>query len=178
MWPLLSSLVDDKFLTSIEPAGISMQLARGWMRGDTYRQLFDMAAGAEASKPWGANERRKVTEADVLQFLEGCLGFDCPLVVAAVGQFLFGATGLNDADAEVLNEFQKSLAYGLPSSIAVSIYESGLADRQVAQDVALNIWLTGYEGTDFCAALDEYREVVAVTLSAYPSYFRAVLDSL
>ena len=178
VWPLLSSLVDDKFLTSIEPAGISMQLARGWMRGDTYRQLFDMAAGAEASKPWGANERRKVTEADVLQFLEGCLGFDCPLVVAAVGQFLFGATGLNDADAEVLNEFQKSLAYGLPSSIAVSIYESGLADRQVAQDVALNIWLTGYEGTDFCAALDEYREVVAVTLSAYPSYFRAVLDSL
>lgn len=178
VWPLLSSLVDDKFLTSIEPAGIAMQLAQGWMRGDTYRQLFDMAAGAEASKPWGENERRKVTEADVLQFLEGCLGFDCPLVVAAVWQFLFSATGLNGAEADVLNEFQKSLAYGLPSNITVSIYESGLADRQVAQDVALNLWLTGYDGADFRAALNESREVVAITLSVYPSYFRTVLDSL
>lgn len=114
----------------------------------------------------------------MLQFLEGCLGFDCPLVVAAVWQFLFSATGLNGAEADVLNEFQKSLAYGLPSNITVSIYESGLADRQVAQDVALNLWLTGYDGADFRAALNESREVVAITLSVYPSYFRTVLDSL
>lgn len=178
VWPLLSSMVDDKFLTEIEPAGISMQLAQRWMRGDTYRQLFDMAAGAKATKPWGEKKRRKVTEADVLQFLEGCLGFDCPLVVAAVGQFLFGATGLNGAEANVLNEFQKSLAYGLSSKLAVSTYEAGLADREIAQEVAIDIWLSGYEGIDFRSALTEYREVVAKLLSAYPSYFREVLDSL
>lgn len=178
VWPLLIALVDDKLLTDMEPAGLSMQLAQGWMRGSAYQQLFDMAAGAEASKPWGESGRRKLTEADVLQFLEGCLGFDCPLVVAAVGQFLFGATGLNGDETGALNEFQKSLAYGLPSKLTVSIYESGLADRQIAQDVAFDIWLAGYEGTDFRAALNEYREVVANALSAYPSYFRAVLDSL
>lgn len=178
VWPLFMALVDDKLLTDMEPAGFSMQLAQEWMHGNAYRQLFDMAADAEASKPWGENDRRKVNEADVLQFLEGCLGFDCPLVVAAVGQFLFGATGLNGEEAGALNEFQKSLAYGLPSKLTVSIYESGLADRQIAQDVALDIWLTGYEGTDFRAALTEYREVVANALSAYPSYFGLVLDSL
>jgi len=178
IWPLFNAVVDEKLLTGMEPAGVSMQLARGWMLGDSYRQLIDMATGAEASKPWGENGRRKLTDADVLQFLEGCLGFDCPLVAAAVGQFLFGTTGLNGEEAVALNEFQKSLAYGLPNKLSVSTYESGLADRHIAQDVAIDIWLAGYEGAYFRAALTEYREVVANTLSAYPSYFGAVLESL
>jgi superfamily II DNA/RNA helicase len=178
LWPLLNAVVDDKLLTGMEPAGISMQLAQGWMRGDSYRRLIDVARDAKASKPWGEFGRRKVNEADVLQFLEGCLGFDCPLVVAAVGQFLFGATGLNGEETGPLNEFQKSLAYGLPSKLAVSTYESGLADRHIAQDVAIRIWLAGYQGHHFRAALPEYREVVAGVLAGYPSYFGAVLDSL
>lgn len=178
IWPLFNTVIDDKLLTGMEPAGISMQLAQGWMRGDSYRQLIDAAAGAEASKPWGENGRRKLTDADVLQFLEGCLGFDCPLVAAAVGQFLFGTTGLSSEEAAALNEFQKSLAYGLPSKLSVATYEAGLADRHIAQDVAIDIWLAGYEGAYFRAALPEYREVVAKTLLAYPSYFGAVLESL
>lgn len=178
IWPLFNAVVDDKLLTGMEPAGIPMQHAQGWMRGNTYRQLIDMAVDAEASKPWGENGRRKLTEADVLQFLEGCLGFDCPLVVAAVGQFLFGATGLNSEEADALNEFQKYLAYGLPNKLAVSVYESGLADRYIAQNVAIDVELAGYEGAYFRPALTEHREVVATALSAYPSYFSAVLDSL
>lgn len=178
VWPLFSDVVDEKLLTGMEPAGISMQLARQWMRGDSYQKLIAVATDAEATKPWGESARRKLTEADVLQFLEGCLGFDCPLVVAAVGQFLFGAAGLNGEEAGALNEFQKALAYGLPSKLSVSAYESGLADRHIAQAVGIDIWLAGYEGSYFRAALTEYREVVAKTLSAYPSYFGAVLDSL
>lgn len=178
MWPLFDVVIDNKLLTGIEPDGMSMQLAQGWMRGTSYRELIAMTKNANASKPWGDAERRKLNEADVLQFLEGCLGFDCPLVVAAVGQFLFGATGLNGVEAGALNEFQKFLAYGLPSKLAVSIYESGLADRHIAQDVALEISLSGYAGFHFRAALPEYREVVAGVLASYPSYFRAVLDGI
>jgi len=178
VWPLFVSIVDDKLLTGMEPDGISMQLAQAWMRGTSCRQLIDMARDAEASKPWGEVDRRKLNEGDVLQFLEGCLGFDCPLVVAAVGQFLFGATGLNGEEAGALNEFQKSLAYGLPSKLAVSTYESGLSDRHIAQEVAIEIWLAGYEGFHFRLALAEYREVVASVLGAYPSYFGVVLDGL
>jgi len=178
IWPLFNSVVDDKLLTDMEPAGMSMQLAQGWMRGVSYRDLIAIAKDADASKPWGEAARRKLNDADVLQFLEGCLGFDCPLVAAAVGQFLFGLTGLNGEEAGALNEFQKSLAYGLPSRLAVSIYESGLADRHIAQAVAIDLWMAGYEGFNFRSALPEHREVVARALAAYPSYFDKVLDSL
>jgi len=178
VWPLFNDVVDDKLLTGMEPAGIPMQLAQGWMRGASYRELIAMAKDVEASKPWGEAARRKLNDTDILQFLEGCLGFDCSLLAAAVGQFLFGVTGLNGEEAGALNEFQKSLAYGLPSKLAVSIYESGLADRHIAQDVAIEIGLAGYEGFNFRAALHEHREVVARSLAAYPSYFDKVLDSL
>lgn len=171
-------MVDDKLLAGMEPAGMAMMLAQGWMRGMSYQRLFDMARDAEASKPWGEEGRRRLAEADVLQYLEGCLGFDCPLVVAAVSQFLFGATGLNAEEAGTLNEFQKSLTYGLPSKLAVSTYESGLADRHIAQEVAIDVWLDGYEGSHFSGALAEHRSVVAEVLTSYPSYFGAVLDSL
>lgn len=178
MWPLFNAVIDNKLLTRMEPVGMSMQLAQGWMRGTSYRELIAMARNAEASKPWGDADRRKLNEADVLQFLEGCLGFDCPLVAAAVGQFLFGTTGLNGEEAGALNEFQKFLAYGLPSKLAVSTYESGLADRHIAQVVATVVWLSGYEGFHFRVALPEYRAVVTSVLTAYPSYFGAVLNSL
>jgi POLQ-like helicase len=178
VWPLLNTVVDDKLLTSMEPAGMSLKLAQGWMLGTSYRGLIDLAIGAEATKPWGNDGRRKLSEADVLQFMEGCLGFDCPLVVAAVGQFLFGSAGLNPDGIAVLNEFQKSLKYGLPSKLSISTYESGIADRTIAQTVAIEVWLAGFEGTYLGSALPEYREVIAGVLDAYPAYFSAVLDSL
>lgn len=178
VWPLFLTVVDDKLLTRMEPSGMPLQLAQGWMRGASYRELIALARDAGATKPWGEDGRRSLTEADVLEFLEGCLGFDCPLVLAAVGQFLFGTTGLAAEGSSVLNEFQKSLKYGLPSKLAISAYESGLADRCIAQDVAIEIWLAGYEGSHFSAALADYREVVAGVLAVYPAYFSAVLEGL
>lgn len=178
VWPLFLAIVDDKLLTGMKPDGFSLQLAQGWLRGDTYRELIGLASNANATKSWGANDRRNLAEADVLKFLEGCLGFDCPLVVAAVGQFLFGTDGLTEEGSDALNEFQKSLKYGLPTRLAISAYESGLADRCIAQDVATEIWLAGYEGVHFRPALDDYREVVVSVLDAYPVYFSAVLDGL
>lgn len=178
VWPLFLAMVDDKLLTRMEPNGMPLQLAQGWTRGASYRELIALARNAGATKPWGEDGRRSLTEADVLQFLEGSLGFDCPLVLAAVGQFLFGTAGLAAEDSSVLNEFQKSLKYGLPSNLAISAYESGLADRCVAQDVAVAIWLAGYEGSHFSPALTDFRGVVAGVLAAYPVYFSSVLEGL
>ncbi len=177
IWPLFNAVVDEKLLTGMEPAGMSIQLAREWMRGTPYRELIAMANEARASKPWGGR-RRKLSEADLLKFFEGHLGFDCPLIAAAVAQFLFGANGLASEEAGALNEFQKSLTYGLPSKLAVSVYESGLSDRHVAQEVAIKVRQSGYEGSYFRSALPNYRVTVADVLSSYPSYFGAVVDSL
>lgn len=178
VWPLFQAQVNDNLLTGMEPGDLPLQLAQGWMRGLPYRDLISLASTARATKPWGDDRRRSVADADVLAFLEGCLGFDCPLILAAVGQFLFGTAVLAAEGAAVLNDFQKSLKYGLPSKLAISAFESGLADRCVARDVATELEAVGYSGSHFRPALAEYRDVVAAVLVSYPAYFSAVLDGL
>ena len=63
VWPLFLTVVDDKLLTRMEPNGMPLQLARGWMRGSwLYRELIVLARDAGATKPWertaGAVSRR------------------------------------------------------------------------------------------------------------------------
>jgi len=178
VWPLFLEVVDNKILTGTEPPEVPFQLAQGWIQGSTYQGLIALAKATEATKPWGEKRRRKLSDADVLDFLEGCLGFDCSLVVAAIGQFLFGATGLNSEGTASLTEFQKAMKYGLPSKLAVSVYEAGLADRFIANDVALSLSLFGYAGSHFIPALAEHRDVVSELLQRYPSYFTDVLQGL
>ena len=178
VWSILLAVVDNKILAKTEPPHIPFQLAVRWIQGFTYHDLIAHATRAGATKPWGEKRRHRLNNADVLDFLENCLGFDCSLVVAAVGQFLFGATGLNSESAASLTEFQKALKYGLPSKLAVSVYEAGLADRFIAYDVALSLSLVGYEGHHFVPALAEHRDVVSEVLQRYPSYFTDVLQGL
>lgn len=44
--------------------------------------------------------------------------------------------------------------------------------------VAIAILAVGYKDSHFRPALTDYREVVATVLTAYPTYFSAVLDGL
>lgn len=178
VWPLFITVVGNKFLSGMEPEGLAVRLADGWINGASYRELIDMAKAANGTKPWGEDDRRPLTEADVVEFLEGCIGFDCPLALAAVGQFLFGTAGLVNEDAATLNLFQKSLKYGLPENLSISTYESGLSDRCVAQDATAALRLAGYTGAFFIPALDDYRHVVEGVLAAYPAYFSVVLESV
>ncbi|WP_417068458.1 DEAD/DEAH box helicase [Niveibacterium terrae] len=177
VWPLFCEVIDEKLLTMMEPKGMPFQLARGWLHGASFHNLMEIARNSGATKPWG-DGRRRLTEADVLDFFEGCLGFECPLVLAAVAQFLFGTTRFGNEGASALNDFQKSLKYGLTSRLAVSAYESGLADRCVAQHVADAIQLSGYDGSDFISAFRDRRNVITSVLDFYPAYFSAVIGDL
>lgn len=178
VWPLFQMVVDDKLLTGMEPEGLALQLAEAWMQGANYRALIDIAMNANGTKPWGERQRRALNGADVQEFLEGCLGFDCPLVLAAVGQFLFAGAGLASEEATELNLFQKSLKYGLPDRLSISSYEFGFADRLVSQDTSVALRNAGYVGAFFGPALTAHRDVVVGVLAAYPTYFSSVLESV
>lgn len=178
LWPLLVAVANSKLLSSMEPDGLALELAKGWMDGSTYRELIELTIASSGTKPWGEDGRQRLSESDVLGFLEGGLGFDCPLVIAAVGEFV---ANLPTADGECrdrLNAFQKCLTYGLPDALSISIYEVGFADRCIAQELAAALRAAGYEGTHVASALANHRDVFVAVLPLYPSYFEAVLDGL
>jgi hypothetical protein len=178
VWELFSEQSDDKFFHSLEPRSLAIQLAARWIEGRPYLDLFAHSSAEQGTKPWGPTRRRRVTDDDIVEFCESTLGFECSLVLAAVAQFLFQGANNVDPSSAALTLFQKSLKYGLPDVQSVSCYESGFADRVVAQRLCDEIRLDGFSGKVFSTAFASHRDRLETVLEEYPSYFQSVLAGL
>lgn len=178
IWPLFGSVIQDKFFGGVEPAELPLSIATSWLRGVSYGELVDMSFLAGGTKPWGEEARRRLTESDVVGFLEGRLGFDCPLVLAAVSQFLFGAQNTLDKRAAALTLFQKSLKYGLPDWLSITCFDIGFADRFLALELKRALVDSGYQGTDFVSAQKSHAVVLEAALGAFPRYYSSVFEAL
>lgn len=174
VWGLFSEQSDDKFFDTLEPKSLAFQLATQWLQGSPYLMLFAHSNAEEGRKPWG-KKRRRLTEDDIVDFCENTLGFECSLVLAAVAQFLFVETGINDERSAALTLFQKALRYGLPDWPSISCYEHGFADRVLAQQLCDVVRVEGFSGKFFATALESHRERIEAALKDYPSYFESVL---
>lgn len=175
-WSLFAQQSDDKFFHAIEPDSLAIQLAMRWIQGEPYMALFAHSGAEEGSKPWGAEQRRRLTDDEIVDFCESTLGFECSLVLAAVAEFLFGDGIINDERAGALTLFQKSLKYGLADWLTISGYESGFADRVLAQKLAEAVRADGFTEKFFSSALMQYPDVIKRVLADYPTYFETVID--
>lgn len=174
-WSLFSQQSDDKFFHAVKPDSLAIRLAMQWIQGEPYIALFAHSAAEEGSKPWGVEQRRRLTDDNIVDFCESTLGFECSLVLAAVAHFLFGESGASDEDSAALTLFQKSLKYGLPDWPSISSYELGFSDRVLAQRLCDAVRAEGFEGNFFAQALESHRDRIETVLADYPSYFESVL---
>ena len=171
-WELFVVEVQDKFFGEIEPKDFTLELVRGWVGGQSYGLLLKQVEVKKATKTHG-EKRRRLTDDDVLDFLETTLGFRCALVVAAIGQSLFG--GQDEDEAKAFNLFQKSLKYGLPDWLAISTFERGFSDRAIALKIRDSLVSAGYPFEYVAAALRESKTIISSVLRDFPTYFEEVL---
>lgn len=174
IWPLLVDQLDDKFFRTVEPRSLSIELARLWIRGRPYQELFDITLKLSGSKPRG-DKRIRLTEDEIIGFCETTLAYECSLIVSAVAQFSIAESENDGPGAEALALFQKGLKYGLPDQLSISCYESGFADRMIAQRLCDISRAKGFSGTQFAPALRAHQPAITAALKRYPSYFESVL---
>ncbi|WP_369962491.1 DEAD/DEAH box helicase [Leifsonia sp. EB34] len=172
VWPLFVELCDSKLFRSVEPADVSYRLALSWIAGDSYEALVALSAALAATKPRGKG-RQRLAEEDVISFCQQTLSFECSLVVAAVAM----AMGVSDGDAPI-STFLKSLKYGLPAKLPISIYESGLADRALSIFLVAHLEGGGFRGDHFTDALTTHRYLVTEAVSRAPSFFTVALSHM
>jgi POLQ-like helicase len=176
IWPLWQALLDDSLLSTILPLDLPSLIALDWLVGEPYHAILERVGAVNGSKPWGS-KRSPLTLDDIVGLCDNTLGFDGALIVAAVGEFLFGETGQTNSDAEPLLLFQKALKYGVPDLLSTSCYESGFADRVVAQTLSAAVRSVGFDGSNFPAAIGEHRQTIETEILAWPSYYHTVLAS-
>ena len=166
LWDLYAEGTSSSFVRSAEPATALRSIAVGWVAGLSYSELVATALEFGLTKPHGAR-RIRVSPEDIFTFCDQALSFEMSLLVAAV------ALALGEDDpASPLSAFQKCLKYGLPSGLSVTTYESGIADRYLAQRVAQQLLDAGFSGSSFEEAWSSpLREVVLSVLQSAPSWF-------
>lgn len=177
LWPLLAEHSQDGFFRNTLPQALPIELATLWIQGKPYKDLFTHATIASGTKPWG-NKRAKLKKDDIIEFCEGTLGYECNLIAGAVTQFLFGNSPESESDTLSFLLFQKALKYGIPDVTAISCYESGFADRMLAQALRDTVMNDGYTDLLFSPAIAQHRERLKSTLTDFPSYFESVMSTI
>jgi superfamily II DNA/RNA helicase len=177
-WKLFQTLSKDNFFHAVAPPEFPITLARRWVGGASYADLISLAQSMNATKPWGDTKRRKVASIDVMNFVEGTLAFDCPLILAAIAQFLFGRTAATDESARPLARFQKCLKYGVPDRLSISAFEEGFADRVLAQAISTTLKDRGYEEEIFRSALPTHKQILNHLVAQFPSYYGRRLSEM
>ncbi|WP_075256238.1 DEAD/DEAH box helicase [Herbaspirillum camelliae] len=174
VWPLFSEICDNRFFRSVEPKHAGYALALSWIQGTDYGTLFKQAAALGAKKK--SNKRNlKVSDDDVLDFLESALAFDCALILAALAQFLFTPMEIVGQEGSVLAQFQRSLKNGLPDTLSLSAYEAGFSDRFIAQAMRDVLRSDGYDGDYFGAAKEYHLAAMRQVANQTPAYFHQIL---
>lgn len=176
IWPLFQMLLDNMFFHSVLPPDVAYFLAQLWINSAPYYSILGSSNLMGGTRPWGEGTR-KLTELDVMEFLEKQLCFECSLVVSAVSQFLFGSNLVSE-EATVLQFFQKSLKYGLKDRLSISIFDAGLADRVIATDVADALRSAGYSEQYAANAFKTHRPVIEASVAQYPAYFKNILENI
>jgi hypothetical protein len=176
VWPLLNELCDSRFFRTVEPADAGFQLTLSWMCGTSYGEIFRKAMQIQVKKKVG-KRKQKVSDDDILNFLENTLGFDCALILAALAQFLFTPEEIMGEKGAPLASFQKSLKNGLPDTLSLSVYGAGFADRFISQAIRDALRQNGYEGQSFEEARKTYFSAIEQVVRTTPAYFSLVLNT-
>ncbi|ADG66902.1 DEAD/DEAH box helicase domain protein [Planctopirus limnophila DSM 3776] len=174
IWPLFTDFVRNKsFVGCSIPSSVS-QAAQSWIEGKPFESIFADISGAGCR--FSARNLHPTIE-HIVDLCESGFGFDGMLIVGAVAEVLTIQESTATDTIELLRQLQKELKYGLPSSLSITIYELGFADRVLAQELAASL-IGASERKKVKRRLLNKKETARSVLQAFPSYFTSVLDSL
>lgn len=176
LWALLKELSEDARLSNVEPPEAMIALARGWLTGKPYKDLFGELEALDAGTPTKKGKQRFTIDA-VVEICEQTIGFEFAMFVAAVKES-FRAIAPNEESfaefASYIDLLQKRMKYGLPSADAIAYFEVGFSERVIAQEIALQVWEPATTAADARRLVRENADEIAHTVAQYPSYFSSV----
>ncbi len=176
LWPLIRSCITNhKFLRINASQQLIDQLAKGWFTGRSFIDLLKPLSIADARIGFSKRPRH-ITVYHVVDICESAFSFDGMLIVGAIKE-AYESLGEN---GKLLETVQQRMKYGLKTRYQVWLYERGLKDRCLVQELAI------LEAMKDIHDLNRLREVLREdpesiqVLARYPTHFaRAIAgDSL
>jgi len=170
VWPLMIEHIHNSVFLRFDKPEVLSEVAQGWMEGKSFYDLLILIQRREVKMIWGY-QRRKFKIDHMVDICESGLSYEGSLVVTALIEFLeFELQGDDGGLKKKLQLFQKRIKYGLSNNTSIIIYELGLADRVIAQKLAL-ILGNCQTKNEVIHALKLNKNGCISVLEKYPKYF-------
>lgn len=178
VWPILAKHVHNSVFNKCDKPAVVQKVAREWIHGKPFHELFDTLQKGKAKLIWGTR-RRQFKIDHVVEICEGGLAYDGALLLGALSELI----GLvkQEENAELIGRLQllqKRLKYGLPTNATIALYELGFSDRVIALDLAASLGLSTEQRKDIIKTLKSNKNLVLGVMEKYPSYFLERVNEL
>ena len=172
IWPIIRGNIQNSvFLRIAAPEEMLFALAKGWMEGRSFVELFQplQAANIKMGVKKGA---WRITIYNVVEVCESAFSFEGMLIVGALKE----AVDAVDGPGQMLESLQQRIKYGLKNRFAVWLYERGLKDRCLVRELATLKPIGSVQSLNQLREVFREDEECAALLGKYPSYFENTVN--
>ncbi len=178
VWPVLATHIHNSVFKKCDKPAVLKEIAKEWIQGKPFHELFDTLQRGEAKLVWGTGRRQFKLE-HVVEICENGLAYDGALMIGAVIEFI---DMLEQVEMKGLIKrlqlFQKKLKCGLPSEASIALYELGFSDRVVSQDLS-QLNPRDSSKNRIKSKLRRTNNLARSLLQKYPAYFTsAILEGI
>lgn len=178
VWPVLAKYISNGIFKKCDKPSVLPKVARDWLHGKPYYQLFNTLKEGNAKLIWGTG-RRDFKIGHVVEICEVGFAYDGVLLIGALSEFVKLVE--DEETDELVNKlqlFQKRFKYGLPTQATIAIYELGFSDRTIALDLAFSLDLVSEQRRDVIKAFKSNKKKTLAVIEKYPSYFEVRLNDI
>jgi hypothetical protein len=168
---LVYSIVSANLISSsfrqISNTDLLLPVLKQWMNGEPFSAMHSFLSANDVRYSGDG-----ITVEDVVTMCESGFGYDLAMMVATMADL---SESVSDEVGVALGFMQKQIKYGLSSPAAIAFYESGFADRVVAQVMAT---VTPTLSNRFAvpATLQHANAQMQQVLSRFPAYYTSVFE--
>ena len=178
IWPLLHSHITNGIFKKIDHTGARQQAVEMWLTGEPFFAILTSLRDLGTKMIWG-NQRRDLTIDHIVELCESGFAYDGALLIGSICEMI-DLIEIEDSSDLVhrLQLFQKRIKYGLPTKVAIAVYELGFADRVIAQNLVEHLEIVNDAKAKIIEQIRKRQGDAVETLSGYPTYFQMRLNDL
>ena len=178
IWPLLHSHITNGIFKKIDHTGARQQAVEMWLTGEPFFAILTSLRDLGTKMIWG-NQRRDLTIDHIVELCESGFAYDGALLIGSICEMI-DLIEIEDSSDLVhrLQLFQKRIKYGLPTKVAIAVYELGFADRVIAQNLVEHLEIVNDAKAKIIEQIRKRQGDAVETLSGYPAYFQMRLNDL
>ncbi|EKD55599.1 MAG: hypothetical protein ACD_59C00110G0004 [uncultured bacterium] len=174
LWPLISDHVNNNTFKKIKNQEFLETLALGWIEGKSFFELFKIMNHANVQLMWGSRSRKLIIE-NIIDICENGLSYDGSSVIGAIIEFVeLLNTDENIVLINNLKILQKMMKYGLSCESTIEIYELGINDRYLCQQVAELINFKSSK-IEIIEEIKAKKEKLINFFIKYPLYYKKII---